>query len=78
LLNNTIKYDLATKVLVNLRSKSRNIRLRFQDNGQGFDINTVKKGIGLNNIQARADLLNDNFEINSNERGSQFEFSFEV
>jgi signal transduction histidine kinase len=78
LLNNTIKYGLATKVLVNLHSESKNIRLRFQDNGQGFDINTVKKGIGLNNIQARADLLNGNFEINSNQHGSQFEFSFEV
>jgi signal transduction histidine kinase len=78
LFNNTIKYALATKVLVKLHSEGKNIELSFFDNGQGFNINTVKKGIGLNNIQARADLLNGNFEINSNEHGSQFEFSFEI
>ncbi|MGB0984382.1 MAG: sensor histidine kinase, partial [Saprospiraceae bacterium] len=78
LLNNTIKYASATNVLINIYLEDENIHLHFQDNGQGFDINTVKKGIGLNNIQARADLLNGNFEVDSDENGSHFRFSFEI
>ena len=76
LLNNTIKYAYATIISIQLKTeKNEKTTLQYQDNGDGFDIQKVKKGIGLNNMEARAKLLNGHFEIQSDENGSQFSFS---
>lgn len=76
LLNNTIKYAHATTIFIQLKTtNSGKIALQYQDNGNGFDINKIKKGIGLKNMEARAKLLNGDFEIQSDENGSRFNFS---
>jgi signal transduction histidine kinase len=77
LLNNTIKYAEATTVKILLSTNNHQAMLSYHDNGKGFNANKAKStGIGLKNIQARADLLNGNFDIKSNNQGSQFEFFF--
>jgi signal transduction histidine kinase len=64
-INNIAKYSKATQVVISLKSDADMIHLSIKDNGVGFDMEGVKKGNGLMNMQKRADLLNAQFHINS-------------
>ena len=47
--------------------KEQKLFLRIQDNGQGFNINEVsdKDGLGINQIDARIQMMKGKFEIES-------------
>ncbi len=64
-INNIIKHANADTVDIQLKNYDDVILLTIEDNGQGFDMNTVKKGFGLNGIQNRLEPVNGLFEINS-------------
>ena len=60
-LNNMVKHSGATVATVELQQVKTKISLRITDNGKGFDKNTINKataGQGLQNMLARAGLLN--------------------
>ena len=63
LLSNIIKYAQATKVSIVLSTDAKNLYLSITDNGVGFDVENVKKGIGLFNIANRVDAFNGSIEI---------------
>jgi signal transduction histidine kinase len=44
---------------------NNNLKMRISDDGVGFDVNSVKKGIGLANIKRRAELFSGKLQINS-------------
>ncbi len=46
------------------------IVITIEDNGKGFDLNTSKKGLGLNNIKNRIEFLKGNLNIVSTPNGS--------
>lgn len=57
--SNTIKHSKATKLEVFLNYNEDSIRIEAKDNGVGFEMKKVRlKGIGLQNIKARAKLIN--------------------
>lgn len=57
--SNTIKHSKATKLEVFLNYKDDSVEIKAQDNGVGFDVVRIGlKGIGLQNIKARAKLIN--------------------
>lgn len=64
LVNNTLKYAEATTITIDLHREGEELSLRYADNGKGFDYsNTLGKekegaGLGLKNLENRADLLN--------------------
>lgn len=62
-INNIVKHSSASSVLIELFAEEKSIHLVITDDGQGFDINTVKKGQGLKNMQSRAELLNGHIQI---------------
>jgi signal transduction histidine kinase len=64
---NIMKHAKATEVGIELSKDDKNLRLRIEDNGIGFDQNQVKKGgIGLKNLKFRAESeLNGNLTIES-------------
>jgi signal transduction histidine kinase len=64
-MNNTAKYGKATLVNLSLRKEDGKILLNVQDNGQGFDLNTVRKGMGLSTMRERAQLSGGTFDIES-------------
>jgi len=41
------------------------LRMRISDNGVGFNVDTVKSGIGLANMKRRIELFSGNFQIKS-------------
>lgn len=68
LLNNVLKHAGASQVSVVLRKSESNLTLIFEDNGKGFDVETSKKGIGLESLNSRIAFLNGNLEIDSSEQ----------
>jgi PAS domain S-box-containing protein len=64
-INNIIKYAEATTILLRLITDGDQLMLVISDNGKGFDPATVKKGLGLNNIINRTELLFGTAEIRS-------------
>lgn len=64
-LHNVLKHAEASEVSISLEKKKNCIRLLVTDNGKGFAVNNSKGGIGLVNMQTRAESLNGTFEVES-------------
>jgi PAS domain S-box-containing protein len=64
-LNNIIKYAAATEIKVAIDQQTDYLDLRIEDNGNGFDVNAKRNGIGLSNIINRAEAYNGTVNINS-------------
>lgn len=63
--NNAFKYAKAQTVDVSISQDNNQLHIKVQDDGKGFDIDTVQKGNGLNNMKKRAKEINANIAINS-------------
>ena len=66
-LNNIVKHAKATEICIAVTSKQNKKNIVISDNGKGFDkllINT-NAGIGLKNMQARAQLIGASLNIKS-------------
>jgi len=64
-LNNVLKYASAQNVTVALCSSSSQILLEIKDDGLGFDLGNVRRGMGLSNIINRSELFGGRVEINT-------------
>jgi len=53
-INNSIKYSGATQIHVTIAASGKKIQIVVADNGKGFNVDEVKKGYGLKNMQYRA------------------------
>jgi two-component system, NarL family, sensor kinase len=67
LLNNIIKHSLADKAEVSLTEINNELIVEINDNGKGFDINKFNfvEGFGLNQIKARINYMNGDFDVKS-------------
>ncbi len=65
LLNNIVKHANASEVEIYFSKEENDLHLLVEDNGIGFDITTLKKGIGLNNIESRINALHGEVIIDS-------------
>jgi len=65
LVTNSLKHSGAENVNVQLVQDEKYVSLTVQDDGRGFDEATVKKGIGLKNIQDRVASYNGKLDISS-------------
>ncbi|MEP7376573.1 MAG: ATP-binding protein [Chitinophagaceae bacterium] len=52
---NAVKYSNGTQIEMTIAYHGEEISIWIADNGRGFDIATVKRGNGINNMQKRAD-----------------------
>ena len=64
-LTNILKHAQASKVKILIRLTKKLIKLNISDNGKGFDMLTLKDGIGLENIKRRAEMFSGKCEIKS-------------
>jgi PAS domain S-box-containing protein len=64
-LNNIAKHSQATVVSLSLKERDGRIELIIQDNGQGFDPDTVRRGLGLSTMRERAELSGGSFDLHS-------------
>lgn len=66
LINNTLKYALASRITLLLLEENDCIIFKYDDNGKGFDVKTIEtNGMGLTNIKSRVKSLNGSIEIKS-------------
>ncbi len=67
-IHNATKHAKSDFINIHLYDNEQFVKLIISDNGEGFNLNSIKNkmgGSGLKNMQARAELLNGTFEIQS-------------
>ncbi len=76
-LSNILKHSHATRVFIFLKQQNGTTKLAIKDNGVGFDQRAERRGIGLNNIEARAKAFSGYVNITSApEQGCTLEVIF--
>lgn len=76
---NTFKYADATTFDVKVEEIGEEVILKIIDNGCGFDIQSVIKGNGLQNIEKRSSILEGKLQINSMlNQGTEFRITFDI
>ncbi|WP_408045145.1 tetratricopeptide repeat-containing sensor histidine kinase [Tenacibaculum litopenaei] len=65
LINNIIKHSLASNAYIVLEEQNEFLSILIEDDGVGFNYrkSTTKSGLGLNQIEARIQMMNGNFLI---------------
>ncbi|MFC0774341.1 PAS domain-containing sensor histidine kinase [Terrimonas alba] len=63
--NNILKHAHATEATISLTAGNHKLILEMEDNGQGFDPVTTKRGLGLNNMFNRVEYYQGAIEIHS-------------
>ena len=64
-IQNIIKHSQATEADITIIQDQNNLCMSIHDNGKGYNINQIKKGIGLKNINHRVQLLSGEITIRS-------------
>lgn len=66
--NNVLKHSKASKAIVRIEDKEGKLIINIQDNGIGFDKKKIpeKDGLGINQIDARIQMMKGEFNIDSN------------
>lgn len=62
---NTLKHARATEILIAFSGYSNFLEITCSDNGIGFDVTKISKGLGLFNMQNRLEAINGSIEIQS-------------
>ncbi len=65
LLNNVIKHAEATEVDVQLSKAEEELIVKVEDDGKGFNINWVNKGLGLDSMKSRVNVLKGDLNIDT-------------
>lgn len=63
--SNTLKYAEAENLNITLNYLNDRLEIRAEDDGNGFEVNSTKKGSGLINIEKRAELVNASYKLES-------------
>ncbi len=77
--SNTVKHSKASKLAVDVTYDLHKLVINAKDDGVGFNIkdNSIRKGIGLCNMQSRAKLIGAEIDINSQEgKGTSIHVSY--
>ncbi len=67
-INNSVKYSECNKIKILLEYKSKTFKMIISDNGKGIDLENVKLGNGLKNMQMRANTIGAEIKF-KNENG---------
>ena len=63
--NNLAKYSRASNAFVMISNRENNLKMTIRDDGNGFEMSTVKAGNGLLNMQQRAETMKASFNFES-------------
>jgi signal transduction histidine kinase len=75
--SNTLKYANANKLEVNITYSDKDLVLNVNDDGDGFDFETIEKSSGLINMEKRSELINAEFNLTSEKgKGTQLKIKY--
>lgn len=78
LINNSLKHASATNIRITLSEFDEFISLFYFDDGVGFDIDTIKLGLGISNIKERVAICNGKVAINTTAGNTTFEIELPI
>lgn len=82
LINNSLKHAGSKSIRINLQYGAKSIRLKYTDDGKGFDFNEKLKqssGIGLKSIVNRIELYQGTYKfIRKKNKGIEYDITFPV
>jgi signal transduction histidine kinase len=64
-INNAVKYSGGNLLELTVKENYQLLEISISDNGKGFDIESIKRGNGLDNMKKRADELGGDFGMQS-------------
>jgi len=70
ILVNTVKHSKADLVKLHLRVTTDWIAMNISDNGVGFDVDLIKPGLGLSNIETRLQYMKGHYKLRSSPNNS--------
>ncbi|MEP7164651.1 MAG: ATP-binding protein [Ferruginibacter sp.] len=74
--NNIVKHANAGTINILIETENNTVRLVIRDDGQGFDVNKKRTGVGISNMINRTESFNGKVEITSSpEEGTKVEVS---
>ncbi|MEM9822035.1 MAG: sensor histidine kinase [Bacteroidota bacterium] len=65
LFHNSLKHAQASEILIQLTKKNGDLIIMVEDDGVGFDVEGVKKGMGSENILSRVNYLKGDYSVHS-------------
>lgn len=79
-MNNALKYSGATEVKLEVTLKKDNaLQLVLTDNGKGFDVQYIKRGHGINNMQVRSERIGGRIYIDARkDKGTIINLTFRL
>ena len=66
-INNIVKHAHASHIDINVKGDHRTLQVTVADDGQGFDLNKKRKGIGVSNMINRVESFNGELNIDTSE-----------
>jgi signal transduction histidine kinase len=72
LISNSLKYANAKKITIRINFTSSSLKIIYEDDGVGFNINSIAKGNGLLNIQSRVQIMEGTIKFDSNNHGVSY------
>jgi signal transduction histidine kinase len=73
LISNTLKHAQASKIDIQIINHEDEIDYIYEDNGVGFQMNNINRGLGLTSIEKRVNKIGGTLEIDTHEKsGSTF------
>ena len=72
-INNSFKYAQADVISVNIRPNGNQTAIVIKDNGKGFDVQSIEKGNGLNNMKKRIEEIGGKLALSSDDDGTIIE-----
>ena len=79
LISNSIKHSNCTAIHISFKRTSENLEISYSDNGKGFNLSKVKKGLGLKSINNRVYFYGGAINISTSEKeGVKFDIHLPV
>ena len=63
--DNALKHARASSIRIEIAFHKKEVRLQIKDDGKGFDVRTVRRGVGLVGMRERAKEIGGRFTLNS-------------
>lgn len=65
LISNSVKHARCSLITLYVKATERDLRIEYADNGKGIALDLPAKGIGIQNMQERVNLLNGEFQLHN-------------